>query len=299
MPPRAADILDQLADLQGLTAAADLDSVIAHLHQPLEHYAELELRSDGRRIDLITLSDQPEVPAHFLDLVQTRGALPPEAAAAAVDLLRFGAGKVVGMKLPLAGPLAGGEVYLRGAIPLAEAAYFLRKNQVEPETLDCLMQIAASFGKNHTHMLAADVASVPGYTVFFTTYLTPESEGRDWEMVGHALEAIGIQAETIASLEPLHALLGANRPATLFFSWAIADGVGRKIAKMDYTGVRVGLVAELMHLVGADESLPITWGRLLHMNRANYAGLIVDAQGLAGARAYFTRRLQILDEGSA
>ena len=291
MPPHPMDVLQQLADLQGLAVAPDIEEVFAQLHQPLEHYAELELRSDGKCIDLITLSDQPHIPAQFLEFIETRGAS-TEALAPAHDLLRFGAGKVVGMKLPIAGVLAGGEVYLRGAIPLAEATYFLRKNQVDADTLNRFAQIAASFDKKHTHMLAADVTSPPGYTIFFTTYLTDES--RDWEMLCSALEAAGIHAESIASLEPLHALLGANRPATLFFSWAIAGGAARTLAKIDYTGVRVGLVAELMNLVGADDSLPINWGRLLDMSRANYTGIIVDANGLAGVRAYFTRRLQTL-----
>jgi hypothetical protein len=80
----------------------------------------------------------------------------------------------------------------------------------------------------------------------------------------------------------------------LFFSWAIAGGTGRALAKIDYTGVRVGLVAELMNLVGADDSLPIVWGRLLNMSRANYAGLIINPNGLTGVRAYFTRRLQTI-----
>lgn len=292
MPPNPFHILQRLASLQNLSIAQDINTVVDRLQSQLEHYAELEFRSDAKRIDLITLSDDPATVNKFLTILQDRGATetglaPPQ------NLLRFGAGKTVGMKLPIAGPIIGGEIYIRGALPIAEVSYFLKQHDVNSETREQISTLAQVFDKNHTHMLGADVAKSPGFTVFFTAYLKPGNEQSDQQRIQSALQTIGITDAGIADFLPLHHLLGANRPKTLFFSCPLFNGALTKQAKVDYADVRLGLVSTVLDEVGAttQSDIPIHWGTQLGLPKANYAGVVIGSTGPVAVRAYFTRRL--------
>jgi hypothetical protein len=290
MQPDPFTILQQLAALQNLAVGPDVKEVVSRLREPLKHYAELEFRSDGKRIDLITLSNEPNAVATFLSILQERGTTENELATCKA-LLRFGAGKVVGMKLPIAGPTAGGELYIRGALPLSEVTYFLERLGVKAEATLRVANLARIFGKGHTHMLATNAAFPPSFTVFFTTYLVPSEEHTDQQRLQQALQEIGIADEGIAALLRLHRLLGASRPKTLYFSWGIVNGEPTIQAKIDYADVRLGVVSEATDAVGAtaQADIPIQWGRQLGLRKANYAGVIVSATRLAAVRAYFTR----------
>jgi hypothetical protein len=278
-------VLRDLAALQGLPAAPDFAGVWAALAEPLTQYAELELRSDSRRIDLITLSEDPAALLRFLDCLQARG-VPQVGLAAARALAHFASDKVIGMKLPVAGPLTGGEMYVRGALPLAAVGRFLSAYVPETEILAPIEMIAACLDKRHTHMLAVDIADPPRFTVFFTVYLKPHDHDHTAvaDRLRSALAAVGIEAGGADALLALHALLGAERPQTLFFSW----GVGGTRVKVDYQRVPLRLAAEVMQLFGLDSRMTLHWGQTLGLRRVNYVGVIVASDGLLGARTYFT-----------
>ena len=290
MQPDPFDVLWQLAALQDLVVAPDVDQVARCLREPLEQYAELEFRSDGERIDLITLSDDPHAVDAFMAILCERGCSDEERAAPQA-LLRFAAGKVVGLKLPVAGPTAGGEVYVRGALPLPEVIYFMARHGVLPEARGQVKALGALLDKGHTHMLGADVALPAAFSFFLTMYLVPDGEQDDEDRVRQALQEVGIPDERIAAFMPVHRLLGADRPKTLFLSWRTVEGKPARQIKVDYADVRLGLLCEAMDAVGATEQahLPIEWGRHLGLRKANYAGVIVDACGPVAVRAYFTR----------
>ena len=292
MQPDPFTLLQHLAALQSLAVAPDVKKVVTRLQTQLEHYAELEFRSDGKRIDLVTLSADPDAVALFLTLLQERGSTETELAAPKA-LLRFGSGKVVGMKLPIAGPTTGGEIYIRGALPLSEGLYFLERYGVGPEARERAAELAGLFGKGHMHMLGIDVAGPLCFTLFFTAYLAPGQDQTDRACLQQALQKVGIANEGMAAFLPLHHLLGANRPKTLYFSWRIIDGQPTRQATIDYADVRLGLVSEAIDAVGAtaQAGIPIQWGTQLGLRKANYAGVVVGSSGPALVRAYFTRRL--------
>ncbi|MEQ8997770.1 MAG: hypothetical protein RID53_14850 [Coleofasciculus sp. B1-GNL1-01] len=281
--------LRQLCSLQSLEVTQDIDEVLHRLRNPLAEYAELELRSDGKHVDLITLSEDPNAVDEFLAILKDRGT--PEAdCAIMIALANFGAGCVVGMKLPIAGSVSGGEMYIRGAIPLSEVEYFLAQRGVGSEAIAQISGLAQIFDKDYTHILAADATSPPSFSVFFTTYLVPGEEERDRDRLQQALEKTGVTEDGIEKFLPLHRLLGASRPETLYFSWRIKDGKPTIGAKIDYAGVRLGLVSEMLTGIGVANQarLPIKWGTQLNVRQANYAGLVIGSHQPSGVRAYFT-----------
>jgi hypothetical protein len=169
--------------------------------------------------------------------------------------------------------------------------YFLERYETTPAALRGLEGLAYYFDKTYTHMLAADAAYPPNFSVFFTTYLTVDDPLHDEDLLSDALHHIGIEDKGISAFMRLHGLLGANRPETLYFSWGIENGDPTARAKVDYAGVRLGLVAEAMAAVGASAAadLPLQWGAALQLNQANYAGVVVERGGPSAVRAYFTR----------
>ena len=282
-------LVKKLASLQGIEVAQDLGNVFRRLKTPLSNYTELEFRSDGKRIDLITLSDDINAVDEFLAILKDRGTSQAELATM-MALSNFGAGSTIGMKLPVAGSLMGGEMYVRTAIPLAEVAYFFKQRGVGSDAIAKVAPLARIFDKDYAHILAADAAFPPSFSVFFTTYLVSGEEDIDRARLQRALAEIGISRAGIEMFLPLHALLGASRPETLYFSWSIINGEPKIGAKIDYASVRLGLVSEAMTMTGtADQArLPIQWGTQLGVRQANYAGLVLGTEGLSGVRAYFT-----------
>ncbi|MDQ7024012.1 MAG: hypothetical protein Q9P01_20950 [Anaerolineae bacterium] len=287
MPPALADTLAQLADLQQLVIAPDLGHILETLKTPLAQYTELEFRSDAKRIDLITLSDNPTDIQTFIKLLSERGTS-DEAIAVATRLAQFGMGKVMGMKIPVTGLPQGGEIYIRGALMLLnEVRYLLKAYDISDTALDKIQEFATVFDKNHTHILAADVTMPPRFTVFFTTYLEPDKNHDDHNLVQQALEVIGIPQ---TSFFPIHDLLSISRPNTFYFSWQVGQDTQR--VKLDYRDVRLGLLAEAVRAAGAPEQVDVLtqWGTTLKLFEANYAGIILAETGIVSARGYFTLR---------
>lgn len=284
-------LLAEIAALQGLTPVADVERVFVRLRQPLEAYNEIEFRSDGKRIDLITLSDDAAVATLFFEIAQTRG-VTDAALAVPRALLRFGAGKMVGFKLPIAGPATGGEIYIRGALAQPMLSAFLQ-SYVAAEAVAQQAELGQTFAKPHAHMLAADLMPQTQLTVFFTRYLTLDRSD-DEQVVRRACELVGLPPTSTAAFLPLHTLLSANRPKTLYCSLGLGAGASTRL-KFDYADVRVGMLAELLDAGEMPESASVLldWARLLRLNKADYAGVIVGAGGPAGVRAYFTRRLPL------
>ena len=97
----------------------------------------------------------------------------------------------------------------------------------------------------------------------------------------------GPACRTIGDALSMHRLFGASRPKTLFFSWP----VGVPAAKIDYEDVRLGLLPEALEAAGAgtQAELPICWGHPLGLRAADYAGMVVGPDSLAGIRAYLAR----------
>jgi len=275
----------RLAKLHGLEPVSDVASLPERLSTAFERYLEVELRSDGSRIDLVTLTESVDALDAFLSVLSDRG-LDDEALSPLRAVARFGAGHVMGMKLPIAGDPLRGEVYVRGAIALEEACAFLERRGVSQSELDRLGDVAGAFSKSYTHMLAAD-ASVPAqYTAFFTTYL--DGKPSDDDRLTGALEAAGIEASGVADALALTRLLKPKASGTLFLSICLGEP---GLAKIDIEGIRLGLFAEAVAEVESDlaAGYPARWGEILGTTRANYAGVIVGNRGPTGLRAYFTR----------
>ncbi|MEQ9359903.1 hypothetical protein [Coleofasciculus chthonoplastes] len=281
--------LKKLASFQDLEVVPDLDKVLGQLYPALANYTELEFRSDGKRIDLITLSNDLDAVDDFLSVLGDRGTTKAELLTMTA-LSNFGAGSVIGMKLPVAGSVIGGEMYVRAAISLAEVEYFLKQHGVGSEAIAQISGLAQIFEKDYTHILAADATSPPSFSVFFTTYLVPGEEQHDRDRLQQALVRTGVTEDGIEKFLPLHRLLGASRPETLYFSWRIKNGKPTIGAKIDYAGVRLGLVSEMLSGIGVANQarLPIKWGTQLNVRQANYAGLVIGSHNLSGVRAYFT-----------
>jgi hypothetical protein len=284
--------LEKIATLQNLAIASDIHDVIRIMREPLSHYAELELRSDGTKIDLITLSAEQHIPTFFLELLRKRGKNEMQLNSC-IDLLRFGEKKVKGMKLPIAGSLTEGEVYVRGAIALDEVIPYLKNCNVESDTITNVLDLAHIFNKKHTHMLASDAAYPPYITVFFTSYLRKGEEKEDQHLLEKALNILSLSNESICNFLSLHQLLGVSRPETLYFSWCIADGKPALKAKVDYANVRLDLLSKAFFTVNpnAKTNLPNLWGEMFGMNKANYAGVVIGDKGPESIRAYFTKHL--------
>ncbi len=290
--PTPIDVLQQLVNLQNLNIVSDIDQIVNQLQKPFENYAELEFRSDGKQIDLITLSNDLKVVNTFVEILEGRGTTANELSHLKA-LIRFGAGKVIGMKLPLTEPTNGGEIYIRGALPLEEVNPFLSRHGVKSEAIEIVGKLGSVFDKTYTHMLGADATNPPTFTLFFTTYLTEDDTNTDQERLKKALKIVSVNDETSNTFLSLHHLLGSKRPKTLFFSWGIANGESTSQAKIDYEDVRLGIAAEVVDVVSTAKQadILIQWGEQLGLQKANYAGVVVDSTKLKTVRAYFTRRL--------
>jgi hypothetical protein len=286
-------LIRELASLQKLAPADDLDRALARLEPALRRYHELEFRSDGRRIDLITMTDDAQLADAFFELLTDRGQ-PPDELATVRALRRFGPcspGSEVGLKLPVAGDVHGAEVYVGRCYPLAEVCYFLQRRGAGPEALAQVQAIGRIFDKRYAHILAADASATPRFPVFFTTYLEVDREEQDRERVRQALLATQVPDAAIDRFLELHGLLGGSRPKTLYFSFAVTNGQPAVGAKIDYAEVRLGLLSETMDAIGAaaEAHLPVEWGNRLAMPKASYAGVVVGPTGPIAARAYFSR----------
>ena len=279
-------ILKELAQLQALDLAADSQTILDQLRPCMQRYAELEMRPDGSRIDLITLSDQLKEIDLFLDILRKR--MPGEEGISRVNsLINFGAGHTMGMKLPLAGDLAQGELYIRGALPFEEVRFFLSNQGVKAELLDRLAAVGNSFEKEYCHMLSADVGTTE-FSVFFTTYLKSGEEATDASMLEKAMTLLEVNEAGQQNMMRMHGMLGAARPCTLFLSIKITQEqiLG---AKVDYPSIRVGSIAELMQTIVPDANgrLPIYWGQTLDAFKSNFTGVMLDKNGPRSLRAYF------------
>lgn len=288
--PTPIELLYQLAAAQNLRPSTNIDLIVGKLRRPLRKYAELEFRSDGRRIDLITLTHKPHEANSFLDLLTELGH-PKEHLANAESLLRLGTKQTVGMKIPVAGSNSGGELYLRGAVALPRLLEFLSLQATDRAKLDYIEIIAGIFKKNYTHMLATDAGKKSAFTLFFTTYLRSDRNDQEWETLQQALEILGIPQEISAHFYDSHHQLSSSRPETLYFSFRLKNGQLRQLAKFDYSAVDLESLAKVMTNLGftpAAEILLDSWGKILGVRRASYAGLIIKPEGVSGVRAYFT-----------
>ncbi len=283
--------LSQLAAVQGVELAPDLALIETCLAGPLARYRELELRPEGGRIDLVTLTEAHAGVAGLLELLEARQAS-ASARSRLAALARFGAGHTLGMKIPLSAGTAGGELYVRGALPVAELRHFLQRQGVNDAALEAVAAFGACFGKAYAHMLACDAAEPASFQVYFTTYLAVGAEQADRAQLAEALGGLGIEPAGVEATLGLHALLGASRPETLYASLSLVDGAAIPRAKIDYAGVRLGLVAEAIAELGGGDAAAdgaLKWGQVLRVPRADYLGVIVQAAGPAAVRAYFTR----------
>jgi hypothetical protein len=286
--PIDIDTLERLADLEGLHLADDLGAVGDRLGSALERYAELELRSDGRRIDLVTLERSPSVVSEFVGLLEDRG-IAAEDIEQLSALGRFGAGANIGMKLPVAGPLSSGELYVRTALPLDEGQTYLERRGADETALGTIRQVADVLDKDHTHMLAADAGgSSPHFTCLFTTWLTEES---DDERIREVLEVLELPSTAVDPTMELHSLLGANRPMTVYISVPLPSDSPPTRLKLDYPDVRLGLAAEITAIVESEASAArlLQAGDILDASTTSYNGVVVGPGGPEGSRTYFTR----------
>ncbi len=281
--------LAALAEVQDLPLADDLDRAVELVSGPLRRHLELELRSDCTRIDVVTLTEKQET-SGFFELLTERGAT-EEQLATGRALTRFGAGAVLGMKFPVAGPTSGGEIYIRRGLPISEVAYFLGRHGVGDEALAKIRELGGIFHKEHTHILACDAAVVPSFTVFYTTYLEAGAEERDETMVRSALELVGLSSGGVDKAMAQHRFASASRPESLFFSARIRGGELQRVAKLDYVGPRYGVLTQLLaDVCGAGSAdMALRWAEKLHTNHVSYMGLVLTEEGPEAVRAYFTR----------
>lgn len=288
LPSVDAATLDRLADLQGLALADDLAVVGERLGTALERYAELELRSDGGAIDLVTLEESATAVTDFLAVLEDRGVAAEDRRRLSA-LGRFGAGATLGMKLPVAGPLDSGELYVRTVLPLTEARGYLDRRGADGRALETIERVAAALDKDHTHMLAADAGgSPPHFTCLFTTWLTEES---DDERVRAVLEALELSPTVVDRTMELHSLIGASRPTTLYLSVPVPSTGPPTRLKLDYPDVRLGLAAEVTAMADSEAAATglLESGDVLDASTVDYAGVLVGPDGPEGSRAYFTR----------
>lgn len=291
--------LREVAALQDLDLAPDLSGLSDRLADPLERYVEFELRSDGRRIDLVTTTESPTAVREYCEFLEERG-LQEGAVDPLADLGRFGAGRTIGLKLPVAGPLDSGELYVRTALPLAELRRYLDGRDPGEAALETAERVADAFGKGHAHMLAAeanggagdgaDSGPSPTYTCLFTTWIAEDSD-HEPQLRG-ALSALDLPDEVTDRTLDLHELLAAGRRATLFASVPLPSTGGPARIKLDYPDVRLGLAAEAAARVGPDGAADrvLRAGELFGASQAGYASVVVGRDGPEGTRAYFTRR---------
>ncbi|MBN1316572.1 MAG: hypothetical protein JXA42_13935 [Anaerolineales bacterium] len=282
------DLIERLAKRQALQAAGDISRIERVLKTALDTYTELEFHSDGRRIDLITVSGDPNMRQAFFELLEQRG-VNETAIAGSWRFLQFGRGKTTIYKLPVAGPSVGGEVYIRGALPLDEVINCLEHDSVGGQALEGIQKTANLMGKNHTRMLGRDVAEQARYTAFITTHLKEGQEETDSRLFQQWLPIAGVNESGLELLMAAHALFSPNRPKTLFFSLQAAAGEQGIQAKLDYEGVQMKWVTEIMRWAGQDEAAVklVEWSRELGLNKASYAGMPLCQDGIEGFRIYF------------
>lgn len=290
-----AELIECLAMSQALKAAEDIEQIEKVLTAELHTYTELEFRSDGRSIELITVSRDPNTSIKFFELLELRG-VDPTALADCRRFLQFGRGKAIIYKLPVAGTLDKGEVYIRGALPLKDVIPYLETESINKPELAHIQEIARLVGKDHTQILGRDVSEQARYTVFFTNYLAEDREIEDSRILQQCLQAMGVNDAGMELLIAIHALFSLNRPKTLFISLYAKENERGIRAKLDYEGIRVELAAEVLRWAGQNEAAIklVEWGKIVGLNNASYAGIPVSKDGIDGVRVYFPLIMELI-----
>ena len=191
----------------------------------------------------------------------------------------------------VAGAVAGGEIYVRRALPLPQIRPLLLDFDVTPESLERVMRIGKVFGKEHLHILALDATRPRELSFFFTHYLVSGHEAEDLTLLGDVLDLLDLGPSAREPLARTHQWLGSERPATLFVSGKLVDGQLAPAVKLDYSSPRLGVLSDMMSVVVGEAAadMAIRWGSVMGATRASYGGVVLDAEGVRGVRAYFTR----------
>jgi hypothetical protein len=286
IPGVGEETLERLAALEDVELADDLDAVGEQLGDVLDRYTELELRSDARRIDLITLTKSPAAISDYVGVLEQRG-IAAERVDPLSELGRFGVGSFLGMKLPVAGPVDSGELYVRGAMPLEETLGYLDRRPPDSGALETIEQVGNVLEKDHTHMLAADVGNPPQFTCMFTQWLDENDD--DW--LQEVCDLLELPSGVSSELVTVHEMVGARRPMTVYLSVPVPPSGQPTHLKLDYPDVRLGLAAETATMVTDDETATrlLEAGEILDASMADYLGVLVGPDGFDGMRTYVTR----------
>jgi len=208
------------------------------------------------------------------------------ALAAPLAVVRSADGRGIGLKMPVAGSLDGGELYVRGARPLAEVATFLRERGAGPPVTDVLHDVGHALDRDHAYMVAANVGLDPKFSVIFTQYLIRGDPVLDRLRVAATL--VGIGPDQRSTMCGVHSTLGINRPRTLFCSVVCGLNAVEPLFKLDYSDVNLGTLMRSID-AGFDMIHLSRWGAVLDARRADQAGLVFARSGL-GLRVYIRVR---------
>lgn len=284
MKGRLAQAIEPLAALQGLPVALDLDSIEADFADNLARFAQLEFRDDGRRVDSIFGTRDPGVVDRWAARLERRG-VTAAALARPLAVARLAGGRGIGLKLPVAGPLDSGELYVRGAMPLDEVCAFLRAHGCSA-AVETLVAVGSALARDHAYMLAADVAIERRFSIIFTQFAVDGDDGIA-DRLQAAAEVLGV-TDGLA-LRKTYCRLGIGRPRTLFCSVACGEAGIETALKVDYSDVDVAAVAGVVD-AEVDVGVLHRWRSVLGRRVVDQVGFVYSDRRRPGLRAYFGYR---------
>lgn len=284
MKGRLCQAIEPLAALQALSVAQDLDAIEVDFADDLARFAQLEFRDDGRRIDLIFGTREPGVVDRWAARLESRG-VTAAALATPLAVARLAGGRGIGLKLPVAGPVDSGELYVRGAMPIAEVCAFLRAHGCSA-AVETLAAVGSALGRDHAYMLAADVAIEPRFSIIFTQYIADGGEG----VVDRLHTAAGVLGVDDCSVwGERHRRLEIGRPRTLFCSVACGLAGVERALKLDYSDVELSALADAVE-TEFDVAVLHQWRSVLGRRVVDQVGFVYCADRRRGLRAYFGYR---------
>jgi hypothetical protein len=281
--------ITDLSQLLGLKLVADWQAGPAYFAEALAYYLEYQFSLSDGDLSLVTLGRG----AAFLERIEGylhRLAIDPPALETFVSMRRYAGEAVWGIKLSLSSESAI-QLYVKKPLPLTEVLFWLKRQGLAPETAGQLTAMAAHLDKDHIHFLGADFTSGQpiAFQLYFTQYLDADQPVA--ERLAQVSAVGGLPQSAQDRLAAYHPLL-AQPQETMWVSVTLVDGKLRPTLKLDYSGIRLGLVSMLLEDSDATETAigyHKTISETLRIERASNLGLRLRDEATPALSLYFTR----------
>jgi hypothetical protein len=269
-----------LAQLLNWPLPDNWTTVLTRFADAWPNYLEYQISFPSGEFALITLGRTPQFLETITTYLQEIGG--DDTALAIFQNMRQYVGQATwGLKLVLSHHPEV-QLYVKKPLPIPEVLFWLRQRQGVADTAGEIIEaVATQLEKSHTHFVGADFT--PGqpvrYQIYFTQYLTADKAVQ--KRIQQAMACLGLSTAAQKQFDRYHPLL-AQPEYTLWLSVGLFNQQIMPSVKLDYSGVRLGVVGLLMedlNLSPSQRDVLAQIGEQLGVDTADYLGLrLTDGQ---------------------